>query len=403
MALRLYNRLTDRIEPFTPAGPRVALYVCGVTPYDVTHLGHAFTYVAFDVLVRWLEHRGHPVTYVQNVTDVDDDILARARQTGLRWDVLAHREFERFRADLEALNVRRPDHWPWASQAVPQIVALCEQLTAAGRTYRRDHNLYFRVRSVPDYGRLSRLDRATMIALARERGGYPDDPRKEDPLDFVLWQASLPDEPAWASPWGLGRPGWHIECVAMILAHLGYQADLVGGGSDLIFPHHENQLTLGEALTGRRPFARFWVHTGMVCLGGTKMAKSLGNLVLAHSVIAQIGGNATRWLLLSHHYRTDWEYNAADLASARDRWERVRAAITAPPGQPNAPAVPYTDLETVVAAALDDDLNTPRALAALEAWAGRLLAADPAATYRAPAQAALQATVATLGFRPDLP
>ncbi|TME25104.1 MAG: cysteine--tRNA ligase, partial [Chloroflexi bacterium] len=269
--MRLRNTETNSVQPLEPAARPIGLYVCGITPYDTTHLGHALTYVVFDVLVRALRAAGQAVRYVQNVTDVDDDIIRRARELGTSWNRLAEKETALYEADMADLNVRAPDVFPKVSQTIPKIVALVRTLEAQGHAYQRGGNVYFRVASVTDYGRLSRLSRDEMIRLSAERGADPNDPRKQDPLDFLVWQESAPDEPRWPSPWGEGRPGWHIECSAMALANLGPQVDVHGGGSDLIFPHHESEIAQSESITGVRPFARIWAHVGMLRYRGEKM------------------------------------------------------------------------------------------------------------------------------------
>ncbi|HVH65665.1 MAG TPA: class I tRNA ligase family protein, partial [Candidatus Acidoferrum sp.] len=312
-------------------------------------------YVTFDVLVRTLRAAGYQVRYVQNVTDVDDDIIRRARELGTTTDRLAAKETAVFVSDMAALNVQAPDVFPTASQTVPRIRLLISRLEAQGHAYQRDGNVYFRVGSITDYGRLSRLTRSEMIRLSAERGGDPDDPLKQDPLDFVLWKTSAPGEPHWSSPWGEGRPGWHIECSAMILEHLGEQLDVHGGGTDLIFPHHESETAQSESVTGVRPFARIWAHVGMVRYQGAKMSKSLRNLVLVQDVRQRFDADSIRVLLLRHHYREPWEYTEDQLTDA-DEWTRQlrqAAGTIRGRGDPEAPAV---------RAALEDDLDTPRAL-----------------------------------------
>ncbi|HET9847613.1 MAG TPA: cysteine--tRNA ligase [Candidatus Dormibacteraeota bacterium] len=357
--MRLRNTESQTVQPLEPLDRPVRLYVCGITPYDTTHLGHAFTYVTFDVLVRALRAAGRQVRYVQNVTDVDDDIIRRARELGTTWDHLAAKETALFAADMAALNVHAPDVLPRATQAIPQIIRLISRLEAQGHAYQRDGNVYFRVGSVTDYGRLSRLSRSEMIRLSGERGADPNDPRKQDPLDFVLWQASAPGEPHWPSPWSKGRPGWHIECSAMILEYLGDQVDVHGGGSDLIFPHHESEIAQSESVTGVRPFARIWAHVGMLGYRGAKMSKSLKNLVLVQDLRRRFDADSIRVLLLGHHYREPWEYTEDQLLDA-DGWTRrlreVAAKIDGGDGEG----------ARAVRAALDDDLDTPRALQLLE-------------------------------------
>jgi L-cysteine:1D-myo-inositol 2-amino-2-deoxy-alpha-D-glucopyranoside ligase len=359
MTMRLRNTETGVVQPLEPAHQPVRVYVCGITPYDTTHLGHAFTYVAFDVLVRALRATGQPVRYVQNVTDVDDDIIRRARELGTTWDRLASTETALYEADMAALNVRPPDVFPRASQTIPKIIHLVRLLEAQGHAYQRDGNVYFRVGSVTDYGRLSRLNREEMIKLSGQRGADPNDPRKQDPLDFVLWQGSAPDEPRWESPWGKGRPGWHIECSAMALEHLGEQVDVHGGGADLIFPHHESEIAQSESVTGVRPFARLWVHVGMLRYQGEKMSKSLRNLVLVGELLGRYDADSIRVLLLRHHYRESWEYTEDQLEDAAGWTRRLRQAVH-DPGDGEGQSAP------AVRAALEDDLDTPRALALLQ-------------------------------------
>ncbi len=357
--MRLYNTETGRTEPVpVPSGP-LGIYVCGITPYDTTHLGHAFTYVTFDVLVRTLKGTRWRTRYVQNVTDVDDDILKRARELGISWDQLARDETMLYQADMAALNVLPPDVFPKASETIPQIVTLVARLEARRHAYRRGGNVYFRVSSVPDYGRLSQVSRAQMLEWSAERGGDPEDARKEDPLDFLLWQESLPSEPRWESPWGRGRPGWHIECSAMALEHLGQQVDIHGGGTDLIFPHHESEIAQSEAATGMRPFVRTWMHVGMLRYQGRKMSKSLRNLVLVRDLLQRYDPDSIRVTLLRHHYRESWEYTEAELRTAAGWMGELRqAASVSPDGTP-------TDAEEVLAV-LQDDLDTPQALVRLE-------------------------------------
>ena len=359
MTMRLRNTETGVVQPLEPTYRPVRVYVCGITPYDTTHLGHAFTYVAFDVLVRALRAGGQPVRYVQNVTDVDDDIIRRARELSTTWDRLASTETALYEADMAALNVRPPDVFPRASQTIPKIIDLVRALEAQGHAYHRDGNVYFRVGSVTDYGRLSRLGREEMIKLSAQRGADPDDPRKQDPLDFVLWQASAPDEPRWESPWGEGRPGWHIECSAMALEHLGDQLDVHGGGADLIFPHHESEIAQSESVTGVRPFARIWVHVGMLSYQGEKMSKSLRNLVLVGDLLRRYDADSIRVLLLRHHYREPWDYTEDQLEDAAGWTQRLRQAALGP-GDSRG------DSPRAVRAALEDDLDTPRALRLLE-------------------------------------
>ena len=362
--MRLRNTETDAVQPLEPGDRPVGLYVCGITPYDTTHLGHAFTYVIFDVLVRTLRASGQPVRYVQNVTDIDDDIIRRARELGTTWEHLAAKETALYEADMAALNVLAPDVFPRASQTIPKITELIRRLEAQGHAYQRDGNVYFRVGSVTDYGRLSRLSREQMVKLSAERGADPNDPRKQDPLDFILWQASAAPEPCWPSPWGDGRPGWHIECSAMALENLGKQVDVHGGGADLIFPHHDSEIAQSEAATGVRPFARIWAHVGMLRYQGEKMSKSLRNLVLVRDLLQRYDADSIRVLLLRHHYREAWAYTEDKLDDAAAWTRRLQEAARG-----SRPAAAPRDL--AVRAALEDDLDSPRALRLLEESIGR--------------------------------
>ncbi len=375
--MRLFNTLTQQLEPLRPLGGEVTLYVCGITPYDTTHLGHASLNVVYDTLVRFLRWRGQPVKYVQNVTDIDDDILRKAGELGMAWCELGERETERYLRDLHALNVAPPTYFVRASESIQEMIALIERLVAEGHAYVRDGWVYFRVASDPDFGKLAEaagyIGYDAWLATANERGNVPDDPRKDDPLDFVLWQGQQPGEPAWPSPWGPGRPGWHIECSAMAIKYLGPRIDVHGGGSDLIFPHHTCEIAQCENATHERPFAQIWMHLGMVRLDGEKMSKSLGNLVLADDLLRRYSGDAVRVLLLSHHYRESWEYTDEQMAASAERARRLATAGCGPTGGAHETARPDEDARQATAeftAALENDLDTPRALAVLDALAG---------------------------------
>ena len=370
MTLRLYDARRGGLYPFAPIGdqPRVGLYVCGVTPYDTGHLGHAFTYVSFDVLHRYLEYLGYDVEYVQNLTDVDDDMLRKARETGEDYLALGNRHVTTFLTEMAALNWLPPDHYPRATQHIPEMLTLIRKLVAKGLAYAAEGNVYFSVAADPGYGQLSKLSREEMLPLANERGNIPDMPGKRDPLDFVLWQRSLPDEPAWESPWGPGRPGWHIECSAMSMAYLGTRFELHGGGADLLFPHHESELAQSEGATGHRPFVGWWAHVGMLSYEGDKMSKSLGNLVLVSRLREQgVDPMAVRLAILAHHYREDWEWTDAGLEHAVARLERWRTALSGN-GGPDA-----TSTIEAIRTALADDLDAPAALRAVDTWADAAL------------------------------
>jgi L-cysteine:1D-myo-inositol 2-amino-2-deoxy-alpha-D-glucopyranoside ligase len=373
--IRLYDTARQEVVPFEP--PRlVRMYVCGITPYDSTHLGHAATYLAYDVLIRRLEELGHEVALVRNVTDVDDSILPKARQLGVNYLDLADAEMARFRSDMEALGMRPPIAEPRATEAVPQIIDLVSRLLAAGHAYRADGSVYFEVSTFPAYGSLSRLGREEMLRIAAERGGRPDDPAKRDPLDFTLWQRSADDEPAWDAPFGPGRPGWHIECSAMVLAAHGPTLDLHGGGTDLIFPHHESEIAQSTSITGE-PLARHWMHSAMVAYDGEKMSKSLGNLVFVSDLLKVADPRAIRLALLRHHYRAGFEWFDTDLDEGRALLRRLLAAgdCGSHPGfSGGADPGPFAER---VRAALDDDLDVPRALDALDDLASAILSGEP--------------------------
>ncbi|MGH2454830.1 MAG: cysteine--tRNA ligase [Candidatus Limnocylindria bacterium] len=388
MTLRLYDALRREAVPFAPLGPGpVGLYVCGVTPYDTGHLGHAFTYVSFDVLHRYLEYLGHDVVYVQNLTDVDDDMLRRARELGEDYLALGNRNVTTFLTEMAALNWLPPDHLPRATEHIPAMLAMIASLLERGHAYRAGGHVYYAIDSWPRYGELSRLTRAEMLPLANERGNLPDLPGKRDPLDFVLWQPSAPDEPSWPSAWGPGRPGWHIECSAMSTAYLGPRFEIHGGGADLAFPHHESEIAQSEGATGQQPFVGWWMHAGMLRFGGEKMSKSLGNLVLVRDLLRSYPGDAIRLYLVSRHYRDELDYREADVEAAAAAAAQLRRACRAAEEiEPLAPArADPSALHPVVAAhrerflaAMDDDLDTPTALPELHALAETCLGAtDP--------------------------
>ena len=326
--MRLYDTARRTVVPFEPAPPpaEVRIYVCGITPYDSTHLGHANTYLAYDLLIRRLEDLGHRVRMVRNITDVDDSILPKARDLGVDFLELAAAEVARFHCDMEDLNTRAPEAEPRATEWVTEMVALIEDLVAAGHAYTVEGTTWFDVSTWSSFGRLGGYDATTMRTLAAERGGTPDDPRQRNPLDFVLWQPSASDEPSWDSPFGPGRPGWHIECSAMSMGLLGTGIDLHGGGSDLIFPHHECELAQSEAAAGET-FVKHWMHCGMVGYEGTKMSKSLGNLVFVSDLCKESPPAAVRLALMGHHYRDDWEWHDGDIAESEALLDTLNEAV----------------------------------------------------------------------------
>ncbi|MCZ7530886.1 MAG: cysteine--tRNA ligase [Acidimicrobiia bacterium] len=365
MGLRLYDTARREVVPFEPPSV-VRMYVCGITPYDSTHLGHAATYLAYDLLIRRLEELGHDVRMVRNVTDVDDSILPKARELGVPYLELAASEMERFRADMDALGMRPPVSEPRATDAVPLIEDLVSRLLEAGHAYLTHGTVYYDVSSFPEYGKLSHYSEDQMIRLARARGGNPDDASRRAPLDFVLWQTSGPDEPAWRAPFGVGRPGWHIECSAMAMHEHGPTLDLHGGGTDLIFPHHESEIAQSEALSGE-PYARHWMHSAMVNYEGEKMSKSLGNLVFVSDLLDIADPRAIRLALLRHHYRAGFEWYDTDIEEGNALLHRLVAAVTRENGPDPRP------FAARVRTALDDDLDAPRALEALDDLASAVL------------------------------
>jgi L-cysteine:1D-myo-inositol 2-amino-2-deoxy-alpha-D-glucopyranoside ligase len=363
LTLRLHDTASDAAVVIQPPDSTARLYVCGITPYDATHLGHAATYLAFDTLVRVWKDQGHEVLYVQNVTDIDDPLLERAARDGVRWQDVAERETDLFRGDMTALRVLPPTWYVGAVEAMDEIAQLVVRLLESGAAYHVDGDVYFSVAAAEHFGAVSHFDLQTMLALSAERGGDPERPGKKDPLDCLLWMQQRDGEPGWPSPLGTGRPGWHVECTAMAINRLGATLDVQGGGSDLVFPHHELSAAEAEVATGVWPFARAYVHAGMVGLDGEKMSKSLGNLVFVSKLIA--GGTdpgALRLALLDAHYRTDREWTPATLTRGEVRLAAWRAGVTRTSG-PDGPA-----LLSAVRKALHDDLDTPAALAAVDAW-----------------------------------
>jgi L-cysteine:1D-myo-inositol 2-amino-2-deoxy-alpha-D-glucopyranoside ligase len=355
--MRLYDTARREVVPFEP-GPTVTMYTCGITPYDSAHLGHAAVYVTYDVLQRRLRDLGHVTQCVRNVTDVDDDILRKARELGVHHLDLAAEEIANFDAVMKALGLLPAFSEPRASSAIPDILGFIGMVLANGHAYEAGGAVYFDVSSYGSFGQLSHLERDEMLVLAAERGGNPEDPFKNDPLDFVLWQPSLPDEPAWESLWGRGRPGWHIECSALALRELGETIDLHGGGSDLIFPHHECETAQSESATNAT-FVRHWMHVGMVRLDGVKMSKSLGNLVFAKDLLALYEPAAVRLAISAQHYRSSWDWTNELIEGAIDRLARWRAA-----GEGKGALDEVRDR-------LDDDLDTPGAIEAIDAAAAQ--------------------------------
>ncbi|MBB4683634.1 cysteine--1-D-myo-inosityl 2-amino-2-deoxy-alpha-D-glucopyranoside ligase [Amycolatopsis jiangsuensis] len=372
--LRLHDSATGQVRPTAP-GPIARMYVCGITPYDATHLGHAATYLAFDLVNRVWRDNGHEVHYVQNVTDIDDPLLERAERDSDDWVVLGMRETALFREDMEALRVLPPRQFVSVVAAIPEIVEVVAKLLANGSAYRVDDaehpDIYFDHAATGRFGYESNYDEATMAKFFAERGGDPDRPGKRHPLDALLWRAAREGEPSWESELGAGRPGWHIECSAISVNRLGFGFDLQGGGSDLRFPHHEFSAAHAEAAAGDHPFARHYTHAGMIGLDGEKMSKSRGNLVFVSRLRADgVDTAAIRLGLFAGHYREDRPWSDTVLAEAQERLARWREAAALPAG-PDA-----ADTVTRLRDHLSDDLDTPKALAAVDAWATAALRRD---------------------------
>ena len=365
MSLHIHNSLTRRVEPFRPIdAQRVGMYVCGITVYDLCHMGHARMMLAFDVVQRWLRATGYDVTYVRNITDIDDKIIRRALERGLSIRALTDEMIRQMHQDLDALGVQRPDHEPRATAFVPQMLSLIERLQARGLAYLAGNgDVNFAVRKFPGYGKLS--GKAIDELRAGERVAVASG--KDDPLDFVLWKAAKPEEPAdakWPSPFGEGRPGWHIECSAMGCALLGEHFDIHGGGLDLQFPHHENEIAQSEGATGK-PFVNVWMHNGFVNVDNEKMSKSLGNFFTIRDVLERYDGETVRCLMLRTHYRSPFNFSDAHLDDARSALRRLYGALDAVEAPSSVP-VDWTQAPAAAfRAAMDDDFNTPTAMAVL--------------------------------------
>ncbi|MCX5999262.1 MAG: cysteine--tRNA ligase [Chloroflexi bacterium] len=357
--MKVFNTLSGQKEEFTPQGEVVKMYVCGVTPYSECHVGHAMSYVAFDVVRRYLEFRGYRVKHVQNFTDIDDKIIDRANQQGIPPSQLAERFIAEYFTDMDALNVRRASVHPRATQEIPKIIEVIQGLMDKGHAYEADGTVYFRVKSDPDYGKLSHQNLDGLQAGARVEVGTG----KDHPLDFALWKAAKPGEPWWDSPWGRGRPGWHIECTAMSLRHLGETLDIHGGGQDLIFPHHENEIAQSESFTGVAPFVRYWMHNGFVKLGEVKMSKSLGNLVTIKDILSRFSPDAVRLFILSSHYRSPISFGDDGLEAAEKGVERLRLAARVEGKGESAEALDIAAFRQGFITAMDDDFNTAQAIA----------------------------------------
>ncbi len=355
MSMMLYDTARRKVVPFSPP-QQVLMYVCGITPYDATHLGHASTFLTYDVVIRRLIDLGHEVRCVRNVTDVDDPLFAKARELGVHYLDLAAGEEARFNADMEALNVLPVHAAPRASSAIPDIRKFIQAVLDEGHAYVSGDSVYFDVSTFDTFGAVSGYPQEEMLRLAALRGGNIDDPQKRNPLDFVLWQPSAADEPAWETPWGPGRPGWHVECSALALRELGEHVHLHGGGADLIFPHHECERAQSESATNT-PFVDHWMHAALISKNGEKMSKSLGNLVFIDALREVWDPRTIRLGIISHHYRTEWEWHDNLMPSSNERLARWQGSV----GGDDDEA-----LIDAVRAALDDDLDTPDACAHID-------------------------------------
>lgn len=395
--MRIYSTLSGREEEFLPQSEVVRMYVCGVTPYAECHLGHAMSYMVFDVVRRYLEFRGYKVKHVQNFTDIDDKIINQAREQGISSAEVAERFIAQYFADMDMLNIKRAHVYPRATEEIPKIIEVIQGLIDKGHAYEAEGDVYFRVSSNQDYGKLSHQSLDSLQAGARVEGGSG----KEHPLDFALWKATKPGEPWWESPWGRGRPGWHIECSAMSLRHLGETVDIHGGGQDLIFPHHENEIAQAEGFTGITPFVRYWMHNGLVQLEGEKMSKSLGVLVTVKETLQHFSPDTIRLFVLSSHYRSPISFSEEGLKAAEKGMERLRQAAFA-----DGQSVERKEAETVdpgvfrerFVDAMDADFNSAQALAALFDLAREINRAISQGTGVQEAQQTLRELGHVLGF-----
>lgn len=398
--MKVFNTLSGKKEDFQPQGDEVKVYVCGVTPYDECHIGHAMSYIIFDVIRRYLKNRGYRVRHIQNITDIDDKIIDRANARGILARKLAEDYTARFFEDMKALNIERVDEYPRATGEIDKIIEVIGGLIDKGHAYPAGGSVYFRVESCPDYGKLSRRSLESMMSgsCSLEMGR-----EKEHPMDFALWKAVKPGEPSWPSPWGDGRPGWHIECSAMSLKYLGESIDIHGGGQDLVFPHHENEIAQSECFTGRRPFVKYWLHNGMLKFGDEKMSKSLGNLVTIRQAIADYGVDGLRLFVLNSHYRSPLTYSEETLAAAVRGAERLREAATSRDDGENPAGIDLDGPRTQFVAAMDDDFNTARALAVMFDLARDINRAADSGADVAAAQALLREFGEILGLNFEAP
>jgi cysteinyl-tRNA synthetase len=359
--MKITDTLSGKKEEFQPLGDVVTMYVCGINPYSDSHIGHGMNYIVFDVVRRYLEFRGYKVKHVENVTDVEDNIINHANRLGISVKELTEKYTARHFEDMDALNNLRPHFTPKATETIPEIIATTQGLIKKHFGYAKNGNVYFRVKKMKDYGKLSKRNFDQMMAGARVEVGE----EKEDPMDFVLWKAAKPGEPSWDSPWGKGRPGWHIECTAMSIKYLGEQIDIHGGGQDLIFPHHENEIAQSESYTGRKPFVKYWMHNGLLQMGAEKMSKSLGNLITIRDALKKYTADAIRLFVLSSHYRNPLTFTEEAIEAAQSGAERLLRVVTREAADGKGEALDAKPYYNRFVAAMDDDFNSPQAIAAL--------------------------------------
>lgn len=397
--MKLYNTLSGKKEEFAAPNGKVGMYVCGITPYAPSHIGHAMMSVVFDVVRRYLEYKGFSITHIQNFTDVDDKIIQAANDIGISTTELAEANIKQYLEEMDALNVLRAHTYPKATTEIPAIVDMISALEKRGYAYAVNGDVYFRVNRNADYGKLSRRSAEDLLSGAR----VDVDEAKEDPRDFALWKSQKPGEPAWDSPWGAGRPGWHIECSAMSMRYLKDGLDIHGGGQDLIFPHHENEIAQSESASQQQPFARYWLHNGLLSIDEDKMSKSIGNVISVGEALDMFSPAALRLFFLSSHYRNPLVYSEQNIAAQERAIERIRNAASAEERSADGEPLDAATYKSAFIAAMDDDLNTPRALAAIFDLARQINRAREDGKSVSAAQRTLRDLAEVLGIDVDAP
>jgi len=392
--MKITDTLSGKKEEFEPRGDVVTMYVCGINPYADSHIGHAMSYIIFDVVRRYLEFRGYKVKHVENVTDVEDNIIIRAGRLGTTVKELTDKYTARYFEDMDALNVLRPHHAPRATGTIPEIIAMTQGLVDRGFAYAAGGNVFFRVGKVPDYGKLSRRSPEQMMARECAEAGKD----KEDPMDFALWKEAKPGEPSWDSPWGRGRPGWHIECSAMSMKYLGEQIDIHGGGQDVVFPHHENEIAQSESFTGKKPFVKYWMHNGLLQMDAAKMSKSLGNLITIRDALKKYTADGLRVFILSSYYRSPLTYTEEAIEAAQAGADRLMRAASEETDVNKGKAFDVKPYYDRFVDAMDDDFNTPQALAALFDLAREINRAAEAGTSTVKAREKIRELGGVLGL-----